>query len=390
MPPPVETRGRAVLGTTLFVAALAIGLVLGGLAMHWYTRHYYRAESNDVAEPSRHIDKVVALGRIEPRDGILSLGVPTPDRLRRLLVKEGEEVKKNQELAILDSEGMRELETKMAGIQRQQAEQRLKAVRENGDAQIHVEEVRRDQIKKVEPLEIETLENKIAFLETQQRNAHRDYDRYVAAGDTIAEQNKEKQKLAWKQAEMELIAAESQLKKLRASSNLDLKVAEARLQAARAELQQSVSAISLPLLDMQIEQAQERLKETKVLAPSAGKILTIFVHQGELVRGQPILQMANVNHMLVLAEVYETDIERVHIGQAATVSSHIFTEGKKTLKGKVVSIAGSVGKARVVPLDPRAEVDNRVVDVKVELDDPKPVADLIGHQVRVEINTKSP
>jgi hypothetical protein len=42
----------------------------------------------------------------------------------------------------------------------------------------------------------------------------------------------------------------------------------------------------------------------------------------------------------------------------------------------------------VIALDPRAAADNRVVDVKVELDQPERVADLIGHQVRVEIATQ--
>jgi HlyD family secretion protein len=390
MPAPSEKRGPNLLWIALLLAGLIAGSVLGALSMHWYTSRLQTRDLGDAPEPSRDFDKVVALGRIEPRDGVLSLGVPTPDRLRRLRVHEGDSVKKNQPLAILDSEVMRKLEKKLAVDQRKQAKTRLDAIHANGKAQIHVEEIRRDQIEKVEPLEIETLESKIAFLETQTRNARKDYDRYVAAGDTIADQDKEKQKLAWQQAKTELLATQSQLKKLRASSALDLKVAEARLQAARAELTQSESAISLPLLDIQIEQADERLKETQMLAPSDGKILNILVHDGELVRGQPILQMANVNHMLVLTEVYETDIERVKVGQKATVTSHIFTAGKNVLHGKVVWIASSVGKARVIALDPRAAVDNRVVDVKVELDDPKPVADLIGHQVRVEIQTGSP
>lgn len=389
MPPPSEKRGHTVLWISLIFVGLAIGVAVGALGMHWYADRAQNNDTGDAPEPSRDFDKVVALGRIEPRDGVLSLGVPTPDRLRKLLVHAGKKVKRNEPLAILDSEVMRKLEKKMAIVQRNQAKDRLEAITANGEAQIHVAEIRSEEIEKVEPLEIKALQSKIAFLETQKRNAHRDYDRYVAAGDTIADQDKEKQRLLWQQAEMELIASQSQLKKLRASSALKLKEANRQVQAAQAELTQSKSAISLSLLDMQIEQAEERLKETQILAPSDGKILNIFVHEGELVRGQPILQMADVNHMLVLTEVYETDIERVKVGQTATVTSHIFTKDKNPLRGKVVWIAGSVGKARVVPLDPRAAVDNRVVDVKVELDDPKSVANLIGHQVRVEIQTGS-
>ncbi len=42
---------------------------------------------------------------------------------------------------------------------------------------------------------------------------------------------------------------------------------------------------------------------------------------------------------------------------------------------------------RVVDLDPRAAVDNRVVEVKIKLDHSERVANLIGHQVRVHIAT---
>ena len=91
----------------------------------------------------------MALGRIEPKDGVLSLGVPVPDRIRRILKNEGDPVSKGEALAVLDSEVMRELERKLAVIQREQAEKRLTAIEENGNAQIHVEQLRRDQIEQL-------------------------------------------------------------------------------------------------------------------------------------------------------------------------------------------------------------------------------------------------
>jgi HlyD family secretion protein len=387
MPTSQEKGSSAIFGGAILSIGLLVGMGLGALGVYWFMPRPEASASDGAAESPQNFDKVVALGRIEPKEGVLSLGVPTPDRLRRLLVAEGQHVKKEEALAVLDSEVMRKLELQLAVTQRDQAERRLKAVDESGKAQILVEELRRDQIEKVEPLEIESLEGKIVFLETQKRIAHKDYDRYVAAGDTVADQDKEKQKLVLQQASTELIATQSELKKLRASSTSNRKVAEARLQAARAELKQNQIAISQSLLDTQIKQAEERLKETQIHAPCDGKILRVFVHDGELVRGQTILQMANVDRMIVRTEVYETDIERVKVGQDATVTSSIFTRDKNALTGKVVWISSSVGKAQVVPLDPRAAVDSRVVEVKVALDDPTPVADLIGHQVRVEIRT---
>jgi HlyD family secretion protein len=389
MPPPSEKRGRAIYWLPLMVLAILLGFALGAVAVHLYHTHVRPLGSFEGGEATAKpaLDKVVALGRIEPRDGILSLGVPVPDRIRKIDAREGISVKKGERLVLLDSEVMRKLEQQLAVIQSDQAKERLQAITESGNAQVRVEEVRRERITELEPLEIKSLRSKIKYLEAQEKNAQQNYERYVAAGDTIAKQDREKQELVSQQVQSELIATKSQLEQLEKSSTLNRRVANAQLEAARASLKQSQSAISLKLLATQLEQAKERLKESQVLAPSDGKVLHILAHEGELVHGQPILQMANIENMIVLTEVYETDIQRVRVGQTARITSHIFPE-EDALTGKVVWKAATVGKARVIDLDPRAAVDNRVVDVKVELDQPQRVADLIGHQVRVEIQTE--
>jgi HlyD family secretion protein len=386
MPPQPEKRGHAMLWATLLIVAAGIGFAAGWYGVHLYDRENAASGPPDVPEPSVVFDKVVALGRIEPKDGILSLGVGAPDRISQIKVREGSEVNKGQLLAVFDSAVLREMERSLAVIQRDQAEKRLDAVKASGEVQVRVEELRRDEVEQVEPIEIKSLESKIKFLQAQEENAQKDYERYLAAGDTIAQQDKEKQRLLRNQVQAELIAAQCQLQKMVKSRSLNRNLADAQLEAARAELQRGQTAISLDVLNKQIEQADERLKETQLRAPSAGKVLHIFVHEGELVHGQPILQMANTRRMIVLTEVYETDIERVHVNDKARITSHIFKD-KDALTGRVVWKGTSIGKARVASLDPLAAADNRVVTVKVELDQPERVADLIGHQVRVEIVT---
>lgn len=387
MPAQPQKRGRAAPWISLTVLALLAGFVLGGVAVYLYTNANAPPEAANAADAARDLHKVTALGRIEPKDGILSLGVAAPDRIRRLEIKEGDDVEKGKILAILDGQVMRELERELAVLQRDQAKKRLDAVTASGDAQIHVEEIRGKQIEEVAPLEIDAQDSKIKFLQARQKNAQKDYERYLAAGENIAEQDKEKQRLLLDQIETELSEAKSQQRKSRASRDMDRKLAAAQLVAARAELERGQSAISLPMLNKQISQAEERLKETELRAPSAGKILRILVHEGELVHGQPILRMANTDKMIVVAEVYETDINRVRVGQEASITSHIF-EGKNSLTGKVVWKGMNVGKGREIDLDPRAAVDRRVVDVKIELDQSKPAATLIGHQVHVKITTE--
>lgn len=387
MPAQTEKGSRAVLWIPLLLVASVLGFALGGFCVYFYVRGNDTPPPDRTAESSTALGPVVALGRIEPRDGILSLGVPNPDRIREIEVEEDDLVVEGQTLAVLDSEAMRKLDIDIACIQRAQADKRRKAIEANGKAQIHVEEVRRDQIRQLEPIEMRALQSKIEFLKAQKENAEQNCKRYVAAGDTVADQDREKQELALRQVQTELTATECRKDKLHESTALNLKVANAQLEAARAELKQNLSAISLDLLDTQVQQARERLEETRILAPRDGKILRISVHEGELVHGQTILQMANIDNMIVLTEVYETDITRVKPGQKATVTSPLFPKGKNALTGEVIWVASTVGKAQVISLDPRAAVDNRVVEVKVELDQPRRVAKLIGHQVLVTIDT---
>lgn len=66
------------------------------------------------------------------------------------------------------------------------------------------------------------------------------------------------------------------------------------------------------------------------------------------------------------------------------MTSRIFA-GDEALKGKVKWIGRTVGKSREVALDPRAIVDRRVVEVKIEIPKNKRAAELIGHQVHVTI-----
>jgi HlyD family secretion protein len=372
---------------TLLILAAGLGVAAGGYGVYHYNLQQETPGPPGTPETRIVLDKVVALGRIEPKDGILSLGVATPDRIARIKVSEGDEVQKDQLLAVLDSAVLRKLDLALARIQRDQAEKRLEAVKASGEAQIRVEAVRRDQVEQVEPIEIKSLESKIRFLQAQEENAQKDYQRYLGAGDTIAQQDKEKQRLLRNQIQAELIAAQCQLQKMNKSRPLNRSLADAQLEAARGELKRGETAISLDMLDKQIDQAEERLKETQLRAPSAGKILRILVREGELVHGQPLMQMANTHRMIAMTEVYETDIERVHLNDKATITSHIFTKDKNELTGRVVWKGSSIGKARVTALDPLANVDNRVVEVKVQLDQPERVADLIGHQVRVEIAT---
>src|SRR5262245_61610794 len=121
-------------------------------------------------EPAR--TTVVALGRLEPDDGIINVGVSIPDRLEKLLVKEGDEVKAGEELAYLESHDDRLGDRNLADAQLEEARKRLVAIRDAGHAQIKEAEILLEQVQKVEPLEITAQEAKVRALAEQHKSAH--------------------------------------------------------------------------------------------------------------------------------------------------------------------------------------------------------------------------
>lgn len=135
-----------------------------------------------------------------------------------------------------------------------------------------------------------------------------------------------------------------------------------------------------------VKRAEAELALAYVRSPSSGQILKIHSRPGELVSNQGIADLGQTDQMYVRAEVYETDISRVKIGQRAIIK----TDGViKQLQGTVDEIGLQIGKKDVLGTDPTADADVRVVEVKIRLDakDSQQVAGLTNLQVNVVITT---
>jgi HlyD family secretion protein len=93
--------------------------------------------------------------------------------------------------------------------------------------------------------------------------------------------------------------------------------------------------------------------------------------------------------MVAVAEVYQTDIDKVKLGQQAVITSQAFS-GK--LKGTVSQIGLQVNRQNVFSSQPGENLDRRVIEVKILLNyqDSKRVASLTNLQVQVEIQVDNP
>lgn len=194
------------------------------------------------------------------------------------------------------------------------------------------------------------------------------------------------QKATVLQSEANLTAAKARLAELRHQFEIDRMDAEAQVQVARAQLDRQVAEIPIASLRRQIALAEARARRLTLYAPIDGRIINVKVKPGENVEGSPILTMGNTETMRTVAEVYETDISRVQLGQSATITSLALSQ---PVTGKVARIGSMVFKNDVLNVDPAARADARVVEVWIDLDDATSTRQLTNLTVNVAINTSA-
>ena len=162
-----------------------------------------------------------------------------------------------------------------------------------------------------------------------------------------------------------------------ARATLD-KIAEVRpvdVQAAEAEVKSAIA---------QVKHAQTELNQASIRTPNPGKVLKIHTRAGEKISDNGIADLGKTEQMVVVAEVYQTDITKIKLGQKATVISQAFSG---ELQEKVKEIALKVSKQNVFSNKPGENLDSRVVEVKIYLNPEasKQVAGLTNLQVQVAI-----
>jgi len=144
------------------------------------------------------------------------------------------------------------------------------------------------------------------------------------------------------------------------------------------QLARDVAAASL-------ERAKAEQALSTVRSPITGQVIRVHSREGERVGLDGIVELGETAAMYAVAEVYETDIGRVHIGQQAKISSKALP---RELWGKVERIGMMIGKKDVLSTDPVADADARVVEVDIRLDEPKLVAALTNLRVEVVFEPK--
>ncbi|WP_013334434.1 ABC exporter membrane fusion protein [Gloeothece verrucosa] len=413
------------------VALLTATLCTG--AVTTYTLLQYKAPRKTVvAAPSvtsTPIPKIAALGYLEPRGEVIKLSAPAlmeGTRVDQLLVKRGDLVKKGQVIAILDNYARLQAALTQAQAQVEIAQSRLaqtKAGAKKGE--IAAQDARFEGSSAELQGQIAIQKATIASLEAQLKgeksaqeatiertkaqliNADTDCKRYKMLFEDGAVSEQERDRFCL-QADTALATyTEAQANLERITTTLEEKITEAKANLQRTVLtlnkkikenQATLSAVEeVRPVDVKVAQselisAQANVKKAKadldlayVRASRDGQILKIHIWPGELVSNEGIVELGQTSQMYVRAEVYETDIYRVHLGQKATIKSNGVVG---ILNGVVDEIGLQIGKKNVFGTDPVEDADARVVEVKIRLspESSQKVAGLTNLQVNVIIN----
>lgn len=136
-----------------------------------------------------------------------------------------------------------------------------------------------------------------------------------------------------------------------------------------------------------IDQIDAALEDTVIRAPFSGRVVKKYKEVGETVGSLTspdyIMKIADVRRMKVRAEVEESDMGKVAIGQKATVTADAYPG--TVFKGEVIKIGQSVGKKRLRTDDPRERIDTKVIETEIELKDIKEVRDKLKIGMTVEV-----
>lgn len=348
------------------------------------------------AEPI--VETVSALGRLEPEGEVIQVFAPTSSegaRVEVLRVNHGQQIRKGDVIAVLDTYNRRQAALQEAQEQLGVAQARLEQVEagaKSGEIRAQALVVDRQQVE----LQTETTaqEATIARLQAELRNAELEDRRYqtLYVEGAVSASLRDGKQLTAETVRQQLNEALANLSRIQLSRQKQVAQAQATLdQVAEVRpVDVNVARSQVSQAQASVARAQAELDLATVRSPQNGQVLKIHTRPGELVATQGVISLGQTQRMVAVAEVYELDVSRVRVGQPATITSknNAFPE---VLRGEVVEVGLEINKQDVLNTDPAAKFDARVVEVKVLLDEPssRRVAGLTNLSIQVSIDVKS-
>ena len=348
---------RRKLGALVFLGVL--GLLVGSVIVARRLRHEPPPHASSLTPSPQGIS---AIGRVEPSGEVIRVSAPAlmeGAKVEQLLVALGAQVRAGQVIAVLDNHDRLRRALDLSKQQWNVARLKLKkeeAGAKSGDIQAQtsrIEQLRRE-------LKGQNASQSLAIkrLDYEVNNAQTECTRYArlfSAGAVSASQ-KETICLLSDTTQQQRLEARAELQ--RTQQTLSQQIQEARSsRAAIAEVRPTDVSVARAEVDealANVKQMEANLAQSIVRSPRDGQILRVITKEGEKVGDDGIVELGNTKQMMVVAEIYETDVHRVKVGQKAT----IYGQGlMQQLQGIVVEVGLRIGKKDLLGTDPAAASD---------------------------------
>ncbi len=420
-----KPKNQGLIALIIGATAITAGIAIYGIS------NFGQMGKNSVTEskPIVPIPQIVtALGRIQPETEVIKLSAPLAldgDRIAEVLVKEGDRVNAGRVIAILQSrdllknsviQAQKQVRVAQAKLQQIKAGAKLGEIQGQaatvsrikaqytGDQQAQAESIARISAQWEGDRIVQSAT--INKLTAELKNAESEYQRYQqlfsegAISNSVIDSKRlnvetAKQTLSESQAILNRIntTANKQLAEARVALNRINTTSNQQISEAKAKLNSiaEVRPVDVELAQTEVESAIATLKraETELEAayirvPMTGQILKIHTHVGEKIDKPGIADFAQTSKMIAVAEVYQTDISKIKLGQKAIITSQGFTG---ELQGAVMQIGLQVNRQNVFSDQPGENLDSRIVEVKIRLipEDSKRVSGLTNLQVQTAI-----
>jgi HlyD family secretion protein len=338
----------AALAVVLFVPAIVF--LTSALRHSDGFKHEFRVRRGDI---DWHL---AARGRVEGATSQeIKLASRIVGRLREVTVFDGDPVHRGQVVAILENDDLKaQVEQARASVARAQAE--LEKLR-NG----------------ARPEERDAVRAQMQEAQAAADNARQNLERaqkLFKEGGIVSQALLDQDERDWKMAQARLESVRENYKLITAPPRSeDVAAAQAEVNLARAQL----------------AQAQDNYDNTFVRSPVEGLVVKRYMNPGESISYeslyQPIVSVSDTTHLMVRAEIDETDIGKIRLGQRAAIRCDAF-QGQ-TFYGRVVRISGGLGKKKIQTDNPTEKIDTDVLESFVEVDPGSPLR--VGLRVDVYV-----
>ena len=305
-----------------------------------FARSRTAAPAHSQPAASRNDALVAGPGRVEPTSEDIKLGSELSGKLKAVYVEEGDAIHRGQVLAELENDDYR------AQVASAEADVTAK------------EAALRKVVNGARRQERQEAWSSVSASEAVMNNARAEMERRQKLFEAGVVSREETEHYA---REYDVAAARYR----EASEHHSLIDDRAR------EEDQALAEADLQLARAHLEEARARYIKTLIKSPIEGTVLRKHHRNGESVSNSattpdPILTIGDQAVLNVRVEVDETEVSKVHVGQAVYVTADAY--GQQKFWGHVIRVGEELGRKNIRTDEPTERVDTKILETLVELD----------------------